>query len=739
MPSPVCNGHRGPRITWNRELRLALHLLNEDFPDSSEYRTQIFNIIFKDHLAACRVPEGATVKTLYAQYVLSERQKHSSRGLWAGICEPPSTDRDREERRKLRERFGAAKIELMSNDSSTRPQPTVHTSAQPATTARRAPLLSRSRAASVSSGEGITVNSSREAVSDRSVLQTRAPAQRTPSKRKVDSNSVGHGLASPTSVKRPKKRPTNSSPTNNRSMRTDRVIRPRRLGGPIPVSPEDIPALTAPMAHIADKKAHPTPPALLFRVWSAKSQGINNHHAEGFVSGLHSQSNQPPQPITPLEFLWVSIEQHLDRNEKVLSPFISTATGLAWVLRQALTRSKAENEDQFVSVIDTSFLEQEAIFHAPPLHAEIKKKKAFTKGAWCYGGTIEFLIFQQIPAQAMLKTFSMTDLVQLATRTPAVGQALRLDGLAEPDWKKVQRTMKADRTDLVPATLNAMAKLLHFLGLHPASPLQHIQRAVSEVVQGWCLVPAKRNDEQWNETAAAFAHAFCRIRYPGTVRKDDIKLVFLYGVQIGVGKINALYNAEGVGKMQNSAKTYGLGNPVQIVLGRLAASARSVATYGEQQEERYSAAPSLLAPDSVVDDAMGEVETPTRPSAASFRSAQQTPSRSNSSSDQLSGQALSRWRPTQVQSQQYPPTPSTSDGRPPAQDSSTRPCRNMAPRSVYSLAEYHRTFGSDSESAPGAEEAEREEEVAVQNVRPGFWDCFAGWRRWGGDRLLGRG
>ncbi|GAB7358313.1 hypothetical protein MBLNU230_g2386t1 [Neophaeotheca triangularis] len=609
------SGRRGPCNAWNREQRLALHLLNERFPTSSdsEYRARLFNVVFADALSSCGL-QGLTAKTLNAQYSRGEREKPANLAKWAGLYSEPNDDAGKLERQELFDRFAAAEAELRSGGpGSTMQQPESTVRAQTShTTATTHLRLDRTP-------------------------QTRTAAERTPSKRKSLASELESGLSLPlTPTKRPKKSFSSAkSSTSRRNLvalsNGDKILKPRRHGGAIPIRPDEVPRLSAPMAVIPEDMAHPPHSDLLFRVWSVKSQGMNADAVHGFVSGVHSYSNLPPQPAPDVKSLWVWIETHLNKCEKVASPFISTANSLAWVVRQGLIRNKNEDENQFISVIDASKLDKTAIFHASPLHTEVKNHKAYTSGAWCYGGNIEFLIWQQIPREAIIKTVPTSDLLQLARRTPALGHALRLDRLDVGKWDKVQRNLKEDGIDLLPGTVGAIAKLLRFIGVLPTSPLAHITCAVSEIVRGWCLFPSRRNDEEWYEVAAGFAHAFCKPQHLGSRIEEDIKSAFLYGVQVGVGKINALHNAEGVRKMQVSAKGVGLQYPTEILTKHYAASAESVIAYGSAQEKRYKDAPNFL----VLPPTRGEANLtspakqpiPATPSRASSHPQPQQPTR----------------------------------------------------------------------------------------------------------------
>lgn len=61
---------QSPKISWTLDMRIVLLLLYKHFSKhgQSSIRTAVFNAMFKDELAECGLPEGATKTTLGSQY-----------------------------------------------------------------------------------------------------------------------------------------------------------------------------------------------------------------------------------------------------------------------------------------------------------------------------------------------------------------------------------------------------------------------------------------------------------------------------------------------------------------------------------------------------------------------------------------------------------------------------------------------------------------------------------------------
>lgn len=90
--------NREQSITWTHELRVALHILRNEYPESGPIRVAIFNNLFKAHLTACRATDGATSRKLDAQW--AERKKPTNQA-WVVVLQGAKSPDQAALRRKL--------------------------------------------------------------------------------------------------------------------------------------------------------------------------------------------------------------------------------------------------------------------------------------------------------------------------------------------------------------------------------------------------------------------------------------------------------------------------------------------------------------------------------------------------------------------------------------------------------------------------------------------------------------
>lgn len=217
----------------------------------------------------------------------------------------------------------------------------------------------------------------------------------------------------------------------------------------------------------------------------------------------------PRGPPTCDAIEWNDIAQHLNNagidQTGVPSPWVSTSNLLIWVLRMAIKRADPSGR---ISVIDTSKLDHRAIFHVLPFYNELKKKRPFTKGGFNYRGSHEHLVWHKVPAEAVVKTFSLSQLTSFAAESKALERLLRLDQLA---------TAKSSGSDIIKQLKGAdiringrvaanMAQVVGSLGLDHDSSREMLARAVSEIAQGWAL----RAEGTSQDSADDFVQVFCR-------------------------------------------------------------------------------------------------------------------------------------------------------------------------------------------------------------------------------------
>jgi hypothetical protein len=276
---------------------------------------------------------------------------------------------------------------------------------------------------------------------------------------------------SPDSPKTPGALPTPSHPTTPRSQLSAQRIntslqfvseaRPeillRRKMVPIPITPEKLRVAQVPLCEILEKEAHPPLPQFLFRAFTVKSQGINSPN--GFVCGRFANARAVPSgPPTLLD--WNDVLEHLDPSktplkcskcnkdkcckktlhQKIPSPYISVSSDLIRVIRRMIAQGEASS----ISVIDTSAFDPQSVYYVPPFQQELARKHLFHGREHRYKGYSEHLVWHQIPASAIVETFSYQELIDFAesdrlTRDTMRLPELRCSGTSSTD---ILKTMK---------------------------------------------------------------------------------------------------------------------------------------------------------------------------------------------------------------------------------------------------------------------------------------------------------
>lgn len=115
------------------------------------------------------------------------------------------------------------------------------------------------------------------------------------------------------------------------------------------------------------------------------------------------------------------------------------------------------------------------------------------------------LIWDRIPATAVIKTFSLPDLIAFADSTDALKAVLRLEKLKTKSANSA-KDFKRDNIRISSRVAEAIAQIVSFLGLDHKSSLEHLTTAVAEIAQGWRLQAT--GDSQ--EKSDAFVQVFCR-------------------------------------------------------------------------------------------------------------------------------------------------------------------------------------------------------------------------------------
>ncbi|KAK5163118.1 uncharacterized protein LTR77_010902 [Saxophila tyrrhenica] len=571
---------RPAQIKWTEDMRLTLDVLMLDFNFDRDTAVALFSGMFKDHLRKCNDPE-VNWRKLHVQHKEKKREADAGRMRNWGFC--MLTDEHAFARRNaVKAKISKAKRELSTVD-------TPPTTSRTTPAARPKPVTSAANAS-----KKITLPTP---PSSASTPRTSLPrnVRSTWKKRSASIASLTESedelVVTPPRSNKARKVVTAVSPNQPadppatpgsrtqalktwRESRTDATeyveIRPGKgawlsmaraidARGP-PVCPHD-------------DKAHPNVTGLMYRVYDEQSQSPLSPH--GFVAGRHALTLRLPAspPPTKQSPAWIDMALHLNRD-KVHTPFVSCSINLMWTLRLALEEGQRGREKK-ISIIDSSRLERKKVFWARPFHAALCKVVQFTKGAFYYHGKWEFMIYDRIPRNAVIKTVSVQDIYDLASRLPDVGATLRLNQIAKLNkgyLSQVLPALKAQNMKLTAPVIKSIARIAEFLGVGHTFPL-FVSGIVSDVISEWGIAVCRQTEQEWLAKADIFATTICSGE---TVRLKDfylMKAAFRDGVRWGnASDYNPRFEVAKTNRAVKKAGTVGLGGSMKPLTDELDAA-----------------------------------------------------------------------------------------------------------------------------------------------------------------------
>ncbi|KAK4609673.1 hypothetical protein CLAFUR0_14550 [Fulvia fulva] len=340
-----------------------------------------------------------------------------------------------------------------------------------------------------------------------------------------------------------------------------------------------------PMIPVTKEKAHPPMPALCYRDWPAEPNQLRNRET-GFLARKFARCVPMYQPPPQAENVdWVDIWDHINRNE-IPTPFVSVSTAFWWIIRLALKDVKQGIRNGMISIIDTTRMDRLSIFHAPPYHAQTKKKYVYRDGAQRYPGTHEYLVWREISGDAIIKTLKVSDILRFATINPIIGEALSFDLLPQRGAfeTRILSELRARNVQLNSAIISGMARLAALLGLG-LSDTDKLSNIVSDIIQGWAIQLQPLTSPEWAKYATTFAIQLCQSTGGElSLHHQEAKLGFLDGVRWGSSKHwNTRHSAERMRLMQKQARMIGVDDPVKILTDELDAAKVQLRMLGRQQ------------------------------------------------------------------------------------------------------------------------------------------------------------
>jgi len=314
---------------------------------------------------------------------------------------------------------------------------------------------------------------------------------------------------------------------------------------------------------VTKEAAHPTLPALFYRVYDENSHGVND--SNGFVASqcVYTQGGYPPAPEASSPLMYMYLENHINRNP-VSTPFISVSVDPRWVIRMAFKSSSKGSKYPRIAIIDAAkAAEGDKAFFVPPYHKELKNKQIFTEGAWRYSGSHEWVIWADIPKSAIIYDVAIQDLQAKVENLPAVSQALRFDILSTT--QKISNTnlmayLKEQQAPLSSSLTAGFAQLLLKLGVDATAPEKVIRKLVSDLIQGWQIGIKADSNGRWRRLAGLFAYELTEGMDTADAegRLEVVERAFLHGLASGMGDMNWAKNQILTRRMMKRAEKVGL-------------------------------------------------------------------------------------------------------------------------------------------------------------------------------------
>lgn len=497
-----------PNNAFAHEHRVCIHMLAINPSVNRSDHAMIFNEIFKDYESARKFPRPGL--------------QLGSRSDWQKVWSPPQTVKDREMRIGMQARIAVLERayhgdgRILQSEQFSPPPPQRPEVSDRQLRKRTAAALYTPPATTDDDDDDDFVNKHR----------SKSKRQNHDQERKDSYLPTSAELL----VRKPQKDRWKGNSSTVRPCTARRTALPYLRPGNVPIMlsadiHRNAPPPGAPYIVVNEADAHPTPPALVWRVWDESSQGINS--VNGFESGKYAHARVPP-PKPPLckdldlhEFL-----EHINPNKRlerpVMSPYISTSSRLLWITRRLI---QMENPDARMSVLDSSVIGQNAMYYVPPFHKEFKRHFAFDRGAHYYKGISEHLVWNEISEAAMIHTYTRKELFKFLERNPDVERILRLDRVRLPGkFDAVVRSLKAGCIKITDEVAAAIAKLAMFYGIGHTASQDILSRVVYEIAQGWGLMPEGITQSHWQSKARCFTHTMCRTSESPVSFADQIKV-----------------------------------------------------------------------------------------------------------------------------------------------------------------------------------------------------------------------
>ncbi len=282
---------------------------------------------------------------------------------------------------------------------------------------------------------------------------------------------------------------------------------------------------------------------------------------------------------------------------------------LNWILRLSFQGSKKGNGngDKMISIIDTSKLDRKHVFWAKPFHHALKKKVIFTSKFYhyllrnsltitevLYQGQYECMIYHRIPREGILKTLSVQDIRDFASRMPAVAATLRLDQISARNrsyLNTILPELRSQNVHLTDTVIKSFSDITKFFGVDYRSPV-FVSSIVADLCFGWGFTIRYCTDDEWSRKAEVFSQAMCQGKVTQLKERCLMKVAFRDGVQWGnASEFTPKFDHGKARRAITKGGTIGLGSLVKPLLDELAAAKLALLMYEKAQQRALPQAP----------------------------------------------------------------------------------------------------------------------------------------------------
>ncbi|KAH7073382.1 hypothetical protein FB567DRAFT_633216 [Paraphoma chrysanthemicola] len=281
-----------------------------------------------------------------------------------------------------------------------------------------------------------------------------------------------------------------------------------------------------------------TEPTLGFRVWSTTSSRTRFTEQDGFISEAFASvwKGELPPPFSRegegAQAIKLLTNWHLSMSGGGASAWVSVSVSLL----QALTKACSMDRPQ-IALINLAHPTLTVPNKTLKAAEVLSSLKADGQAWWArYKGHAERLVWANIPASAVIQSFSLADLIDLSDSCITTGNLLQLpEFVAGRRTQSIAAILRERNVTLDTSTAQALGKISKQFGLDDVHvELSHVRDFLSCMVDSWYINYDLGTGTRPPATMASiFANALCSRGH----HKEDIMNAFIDGVEQGTRTI----------------------------------------------------------------------------------------------------------------------------------------------------------------------------------------------------------